>query len=196
MRMLHTDQGSLKVLGEHPALDLLNSIDVDRGRTIDYLGCSSDLVPWADAVELLGTKSAQELARRFAERPEIAEATHAEVLTLRSMLERAITDPSHRRELAELLNRLLPTPLIALDSSTGLDVAATTPEATLLGRLAFFSAGLVIGVPHETIRRCHAPACTWFFIDRTGGRRQWCVMQTCGNAAKARRHRERLRNRA
>lgn len=45
-----------------------------------------------------------------------------------------------------------------------------------------------------TLRRCEAPDCDWFFLDRSpGGRRRWCCMETCGNRMKARRHYRRER---
>ena len=44
------------------------------------------------------------------------------------------------------------------------------------------------------IRRCADPRCPRVFYDGTkNGRRRWCDMATCGNRAKAARHRGRLR---
>ena len=42
------------------------------------------------------------------------------------------------------------------------------------------------------IRICASETCSGRFFDRSpAGRRRWCSMRTCGNEAKARRHRER-----
>jgi predicted RNA-binding Zn ribbon-like protein len=42
------------------------------------------------------------------------------------------------------------------------------------------------------VRRCSDPRCPRVFLDTTkNGRRRWCDMATCGNRAKAARHRKR-----
>ena len=44
----------------------------------------------------------------------------------------------------------------------------------------------------DRIRECANDTCQWLFFDESRtGRRRWCDMATCGNRAKARRHRER-----
>ena len=53
-----------------------------------------------------------------------------------------------------------------------------------------------IGAGHDDrIRICASDTCRWLFYDESrAGRRRWCDMATCGNRAKARRHRERARH--
>ncbi|MBA2719012.1 MAG: CGNR zinc finger domain-containing protein [Chloroflexi bacterium] len=50
-----------------------------------------------------------------------------------------------------------------------------------------------IGSGHDDrVRVCANDTCRWIFYDESrSGRRRWCDMATCGNRAKARRHRER-----
>src|SRR3954453_10913833 len=44
----------------------------------------------------------------------------------------------------------------------------------------------------DRIRICANETCQWIFFDESRtGQRRWCDMKTCGNRAKARRHRER-----
>jgi predicted RNA-binding Zn ribbon-like protein len=46
------------------------------------------------------------------------------------------------------------------------------------------------------LRICANDGCRWVFADTSRtGRRRWCSMASCGNRAKAARHRARLRNR-
>jgi predicted RNA-binding Zn ribbon-like protein len=46
----------------------------------------------------------------------------------------------------------------------------------------------------ERLRVCENPTCRWAFFDSSPtGRRRWCEMQSCGNRAKAARHRARRR---
>jgi hypothetical protein len=46
----------------------------------------------------------------------------------------------------------------------------------------------VLASPMERLRICQGQNCSWLFLDRSkGGRRRWCDMAVCGNAAKSRR---------
>jgi predicted RNA-binding Zn ribbon-like protein len=46
----------------------------------------------------------------------------------------------------------------------------------------------------DRFRICANDTCRWAFYDESPtGRRRWCDMRTCGNRAKAARHRERLK---
>ena len=51
---------------------------------------------------------------------------------------------------------------------------------------------LTAGDP-ERIRICDNDTCRWVFYDTSRtGRRRWCDMATCGNRAKAARHRAKV----
>jgi predicted RNA-binding Zn ribbon-like protein len=57
-------------------------------------------------------------------------------------------------------------------------------------------AAQMLGTPDQRarIRVCGSDTCSARFYDRSpAARRRWCSMRSCGNQAKARRHRERLR---
>ena len=65
---------------------------------------------------------------------------------------------------------------------TALNPAGALPALALTGLK------LVLQPPARPIRTCNR--CGWFFLDTSrGSRRRWCSMATCGNAAKAARHR-------
>jgi predicted RNA-binding Zn ribbon-like protein len=73
-------------------------------------------------------------------------------------------------------------------------LASDSPRR-MLGTIAL-DAATMLGTPAERdrIRVCASPTCSARFYDRSpAGRRVWCSMRACGNAAKARRHRERAR---
>ncbi len=55
-----------------------------------------------------------------------------------------------------------------------------------------------IGNGHDDrIRICANDTCRWIFYDESrAGRRRWCDMATCGNRAKAQRHRARQKETA
>jgi predicted RNA-binding Zn ribbon-like protein len=61
-------------------------------------------------------------------------------------------------------------------------VVESAADALILGELS-------------RVRRCADPRCQRVFFDNTkNGRRRWCDMSTCGNRAKAARHREKLKS--
>ena len=54
----------------------------------------------------------------------------------------------------------------------------------------------VLSLPTERLHICQGPNCSWVFIDSSkAGRRRWCDMAVCGNAAKSRRFYARSRQR-
>jgi predicted RNA-binding Zn ribbon-like protein len=71
--------------------------------------------------------------------------------------------------------------------------AADSPRRAL-GTIALDAARMLGTAERSRIRICASETCSARFFDRSpAGRRRWCSMRTCGNEAKARRHRERRR---
>jgi predicted RNA-binding Zn ribbon-like protein len=74
--------------------------------------------------------------------------------------------------------------------------AADSPRRAL-GTIALDAATMLGTDQRSRIRICASETCSGRFFDRSpAGRRRWCSMRTCGNEAKARRHRQRQRQRA
>lgn len=79
-------------------------------------------------------------------------------------------------------------------AATGLTVHADGSAAAedARGALAIVALGaikIILEPPAQGVRACDR--CGWFFIDSSRGRRRrWCSMKTCGNQAKAARHRD------
>jgi len=69
--------------------------------------------------------------------------------------------------------------------------AADSPRRAL-GTIALDAATMLGTDQRSRIRICASETCSGRFFDRSpAGRRRWCSMRTCGNEAKARRHRQR-----
>jgi predicted RNA-binding Zn ribbon-like protein len=69
--------------------------------------------------------------------------------------------------------------------------AADSPRRAL-GTIALDAAAMLGTEQRCRIRICASETCSGRFFDRSpAGKRRWCSMRTCGNEAKARRHRER-----
>jgi predicted RNA-binding Zn ribbon-like protein len=64
----------------------------------------------------------------------------------------------------------------------------------MLWHVARSAAELLTDGDLSRLRECGGENCGWLFEDTSRNRsRQWCVMQTCGNLAKVRRFRSRMR---
>lgn len=77
-------------------------------------------------------------------------------------------------------------PLIDLTAVT----AVMKPTHALLERVTMSTLG-ILADPRERarIKLCPGADCGWIFFDETrNARRTWCMMETCGNRAKAARH--------
>ena len=62
----------------------------------------------------------------------------------------------------------------------------------VLARLTERVARQTISPDMDRLRMCASDTCDWLFYDSSRtGRRRWCDMNTCGNRAKAARHRAR-----
>jgi CGNR zinc finger len=105
-------------------------------------------------------------------------------------------------EAIELINSWLPRARSDLRLRLGSDAAVlreeSEPDPVLraLGLVAL-DAAMILGSGERHRLRICAGDCSARLFDRSpGARRTWCSMRTCGNVAKARRHRDRARRRA
>jgi predicted RNA-binding Zn ribbon-like protein len=102
------------------------------------------------------------------------------------------------RHILYALNRILeagPTCIrvqIDEDGPRLTQVQAGEGPLAVLAPIAIDAVRLVTGTEPGRIRRCDSDECGRWFVDTSkGGRRRWCSMTTCGNRAKAARHRRR-----
>ncbi|HEY9449240.1 MAG TPA: CGNR zinc finger domain-containing protein [Gemmatimonadaceae bacterium] len=189
-------------IGERLWLDFINTDDVRRGVRMDAL-CSFDrLVHWMEAAEVLDAERAAGMLRRARQQPVGASAALADArrvrAALRALAERGSMAEEVRRYAVSEINRVL-------GRSTGTRRLETREDGSFIRSFvpagdAF--AGLTIPMVESAadalvlgelarVRRCADPHCPRVFHDGTkNGRRRWCDMDTCGNRAKAARHRK------
>jgi predicted RNA-binding Zn ribbon-like protein len=119
---------------------------------------------------------------------------------LRALAERGAHGPDVRVEALGEINRVLGrsagTRRVELrddGSFARAFVAVGDAFAGLLIPIVESAADALILGELERVRRCADPRCGRVFQDETkNGRRRWCDMATCGNRAKAARHRMKL----
>ncbi|MBM5811978.1 MAG: hypothetical protein FJ191_08455 [Gammaproteobacteria bacterium] len=166
----------------------------------EYLKDYKDLVAWSRAAGLITDESARCLLRS---EPGETAAAHIRAVALREALHSifraaAGSEPLPQAALDELTRAVRETVSFRhLGTRDGRlcctwDFCQNAPLA-LLGPIAWPAMDLLESGPLERIRECPPPdGCGWLFLDASKNRsRHWCSMKTCGNAAKARRFRQR-----
>jgi predicted RNA-binding Zn ribbon-like protein len=190
-------------VGERLWLDFVNT---DGGaHTVDNVADFDSLVAWLEKAIALDGERAQMMRRRALQQPSGATAALVDArrvrTALRSLAERGSGAPQVRLDALTEINRVLGrsagTRRLELrsdgtfarsfvpvgDAFAGLmiPVVESAADALILGELA-------------RVRRCADPRCARVFFDGTkNAARRWCDMATCGNRAKAARHRARLK---
>ena len=183
----------------NPALDLVNTRRVQNGAVVDDLCAPEDLLGWLDGRGLSYATAGSGPLRA----PPVARTLLTEAHRLREGVGRLLEAHRSGERLASHVLYGINRVLEASRASVGLQVDADgaslveieTGEDPLavLAPIAKAAAELVIGTDPARVRRCASNECSRWFVDTSkGGRRRWCSMATCGNRAKAAKHRRRI----
>ena len=201
------DVAELPLVGGHPALDLVNTVERGRGERRDHLTDPTALLTWASRAGLVDDGEARAVADAWERDPASGLAALAAVREVREALHRALLaamaieppDPGALERLRQRWVAALGRARLALDpgraSATRLVVGTET--ATLIAdRVAVGAVEVLRDAELARLRRCppEAGGCGWVFLDRSrNGSRRWCRMADCGTTVKARRLTERRR---
>ena len=180
-------------LGNHVALDLVNTTHRVAGEPVDLLDDVDALVAWAIGAGLLGDDGASALQGREAAR------TLDFVRRLRDALRAALgdgtLDPEGIAELNEVVRRA--SGALHVDLSSGTPAVSLTADGGPAAQLRLDIAAAAVDLfRHDLARvhRCDDATCELMFLDTSkSGRRRWCDMATCGNRAKAAAHHARTK---
>lgn len=190
-------------VGDHLALDFLNTRSAPAGVWTDWLGDGRDLVDWLEQAGAIEADVVGRFRSAGATDP-VAERARALRAWLRGFVERHAGSELGPNVLAELapLNALL----AENDGYLQVEVLEhrlrqrsarrwSSPDQ-LLQPIAEAIGDLVCHADFRLIRVCEGPACVLMFLDRSKAHgRRWCSMAMCGNRAKAAAHRARAINR-
>jgi predicted RNA-binding Zn ribbon-like protein len=188
-------------LAERLWLDFVNTDDTHRRARVDALRDFDALVRWLEAAGVLDAERAAGMLRRGGEQPAGASAALADArrvrASLRALAERGAQQPAVRQDTLVEINRVLGRSagtrrLEARDD--GAFVRSFVPGgdafAGLMIPVVESAADALVAGELMRVRRCADAGCTRVFHDGTkNGRRRWCDMKSCGNRAKAARHR-------
>ncbi|MGJ0191364.1 CGNR zinc finger domain-containing protein [Pantoea sp. RRHST58] len=176
-------------IGDHLALDFLNTVAQVDGEPHDFFQRDEDVVRWLEAAGCGSAGRARE-----AHAGGLLKAARE----LRTVILQAVKQ--RKREEAwqpDALNRFLRSASSHFELTLNQDgqpesrrvYATATPEQQL-AQVAEQAADLLVNGDFSLVRECEHPDCTLWFYDRTKAhRRRWCSMALCGNRAKAARFR-------
>lgn len=190
-------------IGDHPALDFLNSVFTPLDEPVDLLRDGPALANWLATSGAVRPGVAADAA---AWTPQQLQRAASEARALRDWFRELVFRwsvggaRSVRATDLEQINALLAkgrlqqTLVRAADGLALHTERAIDAPSALLGELAAACADLLATHRAEQVRKCENPTCTlWFADTKRGPRRRWCSMAVCGNRMKVAAHRARQR---
>ncbi len=183
--------------------DFLNTLDTDNGFPVEKLPTLEDALTWFVDRGVIHHEGADRARARVVDQPTAAAKDLDRVHTVRNALREvaeAIAEHRAPRTLAlNTVNRALHArqviELVPAPDGCSVDHRHVgDPIDDALARLAEPLVSELTGGQPERIRVCASDTCDWIFYDASRtARRRWCDMSTCGNRAKAARHRARAK---
>lgn len=171
-------------VGNHPGVDLCNTVPIVDGDPQELLETTSDLRRWLMVVDPVLARHLPDL-RTLRWVRDLREA-------LRSVLVAERSRKAPLRRLNESLAELSAVPEV--DLAGNLRLGSSNEQEQIRLAVASLAAG-ACALPPDRVRRCANPKCVLLFFDSSkNGTRRWHDMATCGNRAKAAAHHERVRN--
>lgn len=183
------------------AFEFLNTRELEQGALVDRLTSAEDALDWIVDHRLVHDASVATERSRLALDPARAARVLADVRAIRDALREVADAVTESRVPAEDAVRTVNAALRArpvdelkvVDGTVRLSHGhAEDPLAEALARLAGPIVQEIAEGRPDRLRVCANDTCQWVFFDSSrSGRRRWCDMTTCGNRAKAARHRAR-----
>jgi predicted RNA-binding Zn ribbon-like protein len=194
------------IIGGNAALDFVNTVTGRDQSPRDWIDSYVRLLEWAAFVHLLPEKILRVLAKKAQTKPKAAAMALARAKVLREALFEVVTQIIARRAPPKQALAFLHQYWIAGTKAHELrfdngrlfvNLRNDALDFDLIASLvAYRMVEQVLSLPTERLHICQGPNCSWVFIDSSkAGRRRWCDMAVCGNAAKFRRFQKRARHR-
>jgi predicted RNA-binding Zn ribbon-like protein len=184
----HTHEVDLEV-----ALEFVNTLALERGEPVEHLETAVAGASWLQQHGLLHDGAAARV------RDDALTRIRQTRAALRELVDAAHEDRAPSVSAIDQLNEALRvreiTRLVASADGIRLDHRHTDdPIGEALAHLADPIVREVTSGRRDRLRACANDGCRWVFYDASPtGRRRWCDMSSCGNRAKAARHRVRVR---
>jgi predicted RNA-binding Zn ribbon-like protein len=194
VRTIHTSdwKDGFLFVGNHLALDFLNTCPVQNGEPMELLPDFAALLRWYQAADLLNSREVANLQQHWGQSIRARHMLEA-MRALRERLRKELLSweggSAVHHSTVDELNRLMaehPMRTRLKDKghspSTELWFEPHQPE-DLFAPLAHSAAMLFANVDRNRVRKCDQ--CVLHFLDTSKkGTRRWCSMQLCGNRLK------------
>ncbi|WP_460875972.1 CGNR zinc finger domain-containing protein [Rhodanobacter koreensis] len=192
------DFASKDFVGGEVALDFINTVTGRDQTPRDWLDGYPRLLEWASRAELLPETELGVLGKVAQTSPDAASKALQRAKRLREALFAIFTgmisgDAPPEIAMA-LLNQYWQKGVAAHELNYGkhdvrLELRSSAVDLDLIPALiAYRFVENVLPESRDRLRICAGNNCSWLFLDRSkAGRRRWCDMAVCGNAAKSRR---------
>ncbi len=187
-----------ELIGGHPALDLVNTLDwrFRETGTEELLANYDDLIRFVEQSGMIAAPQARRLRSVAEERAARIVMTAARELreAAANILYAAVdgTNPQ-ASSLAKLEDSFKEAGRRLELRWTGSKLARELPQSPALPGLPLWllslaTAEFVTSDEMSLLRECGNPECRWLFVDTSKNHtRRWCDMKICGNRMKARR---------
>jgi predicted RNA-binding Zn ribbon-like protein len=175
------------------SLAFLNTLEKENGQPLDHLPDTPSAIAWFAEHGLVHPELATGASDRVIDRVRAVRGALRTVVD--ALVEDRAADPRDLATVNRALARRDALELVPAPDGARVDHRHLgDPIDGALARLADPVVALVASGDVSRLRVCANDSCRWVFYDtsRTAQRR-WCDMATCGNRAKAARHRARVR---
>jgi predicted RNA-binding Zn ribbon-like protein len=191
-------------VGGDAALDFVNTVTGRDQAPRDWLGSYPRLLEWAAKAKLLADDVLHVLETTANSDPTAASNALRRAKNLREALFAVVTAIISGKAPPEsamaLLNRYWQAGTIVhelryVKREVRLEIRPGAIDLDVIASLiAYRFVEDLLPEPRERLRICKGSNCSWLFLDHSkAGRRRWCDMAVCGNAAKSRRFYARIR---
>jgi len=175
------------------ALDFINTLDLDDGQLVEHFNEPADAATWFAEHGLIHAEARSKWTA--------ADLDHVRGVrrALRDVVDAVVEERRPERASVDLVNATLEArqPARLELEGTAVRIAhrhAGTPVSNALAIVAETVVDELASGRPDRFRICANDRCRWTFYDSSPtGRRRWCDMATCGNQAKAARHRARVK---
>ena len=187
-------------------LDFVNTLEYSKGLAHDHFTDAAGAVVWLQEHSLLHRETADTLvhdvSRDEAAAVRLLQRVQKTRGALRELLDAAVEKRPPAESALREVNRALRAPYVyeLVPAADGVSLDHRHEGDPISGALARLSEAIARELTQddkERLRVCANDECRWVFRDNSpAGRRKWCDMSSCGNRAKAARHRERKKHQA
>lgn len=190
--ILHNEiQSGAPMLGDHLAMDLLNTEARDDGKAIEFWNSDEDVLQWLARYDIVPASE----SKAFAPAELLAQAKALRTLARRLITEFKAEKTPDISELNQYLHTFHSVPHLEMDAEGKLALSRISRGemiGSLLGPVAEAVAQLLVEGNFALVKQCEHPDCILWFYDRTKAhKRRWCSMALCGNRHKAAQFRKR-----